>query len=187
MTMLKILAIIAIGVLAWWIPGCALDEANSLEQEGTGGVPGRIIPDPVPKPFKAPSDPPCQKREVNDFRPRRVELVPNPDGDHLPKILSPIDPVQKEQLRQAGIYRRVRNATKDWWWYVPLALTVLLIVSKTTSLFQRRAEIEPVEKAVEDGEIEASHKREMEKLDKLIELERLKQPPESTQPESRAQ
>ena len=73
------------------------------------------------------------------------------------------------------------------WWYLPLALTGLLLFRKVTSLLPRPLEGEKVEKAVDEAATESAHKREMEKLGKLIELERLKQArqPEPVQPESR--
>lgn len=125
-------------------------------------------------------------REFDDFRPRSVELVPNPDRPHLPKILAPIDPVKKEQLRQAAIYRNVSNATKDRWWYLPLALIGLLLLGEATGLLQRPAASQEAGKAVNENETEAAHKREMEKLDRLIELERLRQarPTDFTQSET---
>ena len=162
-TIVSSLGIVAITVLMWWLPGWAEERANRLELEGTARPP--MVPDRIVNGV----------REFDDIPPSSVELVPNPDGSHLPMILAPKDPVQKEQLRQAAIYRNVSNATKHRWWYPSLALTGLLVLSKTTNLLQRPAESEEAEIAVNEDDMEAAHKREMEKLDKLIELERLRQ------------
>jgi hypothetical protein len=182
MTMLKILAIIAIGVLAWWIPDWTEKRANRLAQEGTGCDPDR---EPVVIPsIRKPVD---QQPSFDDVPLPAAKLETNPNGSDLPPILVPVDPVARAKLDQAVLYSKVSNATKDRWWYIPLALIGLLVLSKTISLLSRHAEGEKVENAVDENETEAAHNREMEKLDKLIELERLKQarPPEPMQPESR--
>ena len=179
MTMLKVLAITAISVLAWWIPIWAGERADRLELEGTD----------ISNPTIHRDEPIVRVNGVRQFDDVPLDAVigiDRPDGSET-KIFAPADPDQQEMLKKAAVYRNVSNATTDWWWYLPLALSVLLIVSKATSLFQRPTESETVEKAVDHSATEAAHKREMEKLDKLIELERLKQsrPPEPPQPESR--
>jgi ParB/RepB/Spo0J family partition protein len=180
---LKLLAIIVIGVCAWWVPDWAEHQANRLEQEGTGGDLGCVVPPPVPRPVVAAApekdapqgnhnaaidDFPQPNPAVDDFPLPRAVLEPDPEGAWVEPILVPVDPADKEKLRQAGIYRNVSNVTKGMWWYLPVGLAALLVLSQTTSVFKRRPA--PVEEVAAN---DAGDKLDMEAL--LAELEKLRQ------------
>ena len=161
MMFLKLSLIVGSGALAWWAFSLPEREANRLEQEGTGGVLGRIVPKPVELP--AFGNPPERDdvREIDDIPPNRVELVQNPDGWHLPKVLAAVDHRDQEKMRKAAEYRNLGNAISVWWWFVPVAVALLLFVK----LPKRRLIVESA----------ATERPEMELIAQLIELERLRQ------------
>jgi hypothetical protein len=176
---LKLLAVLALGVAAWYIPRHIIAEADELAAAATGAPPpGTRVP--VPN-----SSEDIRDREArltspiveDDIQPRRNHNVPNPEDPHGPPILVRDDPAERSMLEQACARRTLGLRLGVYLWAVPVLATVMLLLG-----WLHRPSRDPL--AGEVGEIAApvgtadatddAHKREMEKLALLIELERLK-------------